>query len=309
MPELPEVEVVRRGLEGHVVGRTIESAAFTGHRVAREHPGGAEGLSAELAGVRIHSAERRGKYLWLTLGDREPEPGDPALVVHLRMSGQMLIADPELPVAKHTHARLTLSDGQELRFVDQRTFGYMTTEMLIRDPHAVPVGPSRLVPSSIAHIAPDPFEPAFDLRATAKRIRARDVEVKRQLLEQNLVSGIGNIYADEALWAARVHGRRRGVQLTLTRTTEVLESAREVMSRALEAGGTSFDALYVNVNGSSGYFARSLNAYGRVGEPCPRCGTPMIKESIGGRGSYYCTECQPAPRTRRAARPERTMRS
>ena len=308
MPELPEVEVVRRGLADHAVGRTIDTSVFSGHRVAREHPGGAEGLSSELAGVRIHSAERRGKYLWLTLGDLEPDAGDTALVVHLRMSGQMLIAEPELPVARHTHARLALSDGLELRFVDQRTFGYMTTEMLIRDPHTAPAGPSRLVPESIAHIAPDPFEPAFDVRATAKRIRARDVEVKRQLLEQNLVSGIGNIYADEALWAAQVHGRRRGVQLTLSKTTELLESARDVMARALEAGGTSFDSLYVNVNGNSGYFSRSLNAYGRLGEPCPRCGVPMAKETIGGRGSYYCPECQPAPHKRRAVRARRTIR-
>ena len=307
MPELPEVEVVRRGLAGHVVGHTIDSAAFTGHRVAREHPGGAEGLADELAGSRIHSAERRGKYLWLTLGDAEPAPGDRALVVHLRMSGQLLIAAPELPAARHTHARLTLSDGQELRFVDQRTFGYMTTETLIRDPHAAPAGPARVVPSSIAHIAPDPFEATFDIRAIAKRMHARDVEIKRQLLEQTLVAGIGNIYADEALWTARVHGRRLGSRLTIIRIVELLEAAREVMDRALDAGGTSFDALYVNVNGSSGYFSRSLNAYGRLGEPCSRCGEPMSKESIGGRGSYFCPTCQPAPRKPRAVRRKRTI--
>lgn len=301
MPELPEVEVVRRGLADHVVGRRIDAAAFTGHRVAREHPGGAEGLADELAGARIHSAERRGKYLWLTLGDTEPEAGERALVVHLRMSGQLLIASPELPAARHTHACLRLSDGQELRFIDQRTFGYMTTETLVRDPHAAPTGPARMVPASIAHIAPDPFETAFDVRATAKRMRSRDVEIKRQLLEQTLLSGIGNIYADEALWTARVHGRRLGSRLTLTRVVELIESAREVMDRALDAGGTSFDALYVNVNGDSGYFARSLNAYGRLGEPCPRCGEPMSKESIGGRGSYYCPTCQPAPRKRNHA--------
>lgn len=308
MPELPEVEVVRRGLADHAVGRRIDAAAFTGHRVARGHPGGAEGLADELAGARIHSAERRGKYLWLTLGDGELEAGERALVVHLRMSGQLLVASPELPAARHTHARLRLSDGQELRFIDQRTFGYMTTETLVRDPHAAPAGPARVVPASIAHIAPDPFEAAFDVRATAKRMRSRDVEIKRQLLEQTLLSGIGNIYADEALWTARVHGRRLGSRLTLTRVVELIESAREVMDRALDAGGTSFDALYVNVNGDSGYFARSLNAYGRLGEPCPRCGEPMSKESIGGRGSYYCPTCQPAPRKRRGKPAERTMR-
>lgn len=307
MPELPEVEVVRRGLADHAVGRTIDSAVFTGHRVAREHPGGAEGLADELAGSRIHSAERRGKYLWLTLGDTEPAPGDRALVVHLRMSGQLLIAAPELPPAQHTHARLTLSDGQELRFVDQRTFGFMTTETLIRDPHAAPDVAARVVPASIAHIAPDPFEAAFDIRAIARRMRSRDVEIKRQLLEQTLVAGIGNIYADEALWSARVHGRRLGSRLTLTRVIELLEAAREVMSRALDAGGTSFDALYVNVNGNSGYFSRSLNAYGRLGEPCPRCGEPMSKESIGGRGSYFCPACQPAPRKLRSVRGKRTI--
>ena len=292
MPELPEVEVVRRGLADHAVGRTIDSAVFTGHRVAREHPGGAEGLADELSGARIHSADRRGKYLWLTLGDAESAPGDSALVVHLRMSGQLLIAAPELPDARHTHARLTLSDGQELRFVDQRTFGYMTTETLIRDPHAAPVGSARVVPASIAHIAPDPFESAFDVHATAKRMRARDVEIKRQLLEQTLISGIGNIYADEALWTARVHGRRLGSRLTLTRVTELLYAAREVMAQALDSGGTSFDSLYVNVNGDSGYFARSLNAYGREGQPCLRCGGIIRRVKLGGRSSHYCPKCQ-----------------
>ncbi|WP_333619138.1 bifunctional DNA-formamidopyrimidine glycosylase/DNA-(apurinic or apyrimidinic site) lyase [Dietzia sp.] len=317
MPELPEVEVVRRGLADHAVGRRIEHAEITGHRAAREHPGGAAGLADELSGQTLAGARRRGKFLWLPLrpegavgepvsagsseGDEPEVAGDTALVVHLRMSGQLLVGEPSLAPPPHTHIRLSLSDGRELRFVDQRTFGFMTTDVLVPDPHAVAGERQRVIPASIAHIAPDPFEGAFDAQATSRRMRSRDVEIKRQLLEQTIVSGIGNIYADEALWSAGIHGRRRGTQLRQGAVEELLAAASDVMARSLDVGGTSFDALYVNVNGESGYFARGLDAYGRVGEPCRRCGTPLDKEIIGGRGSYFCSECQKPPR-RRVAR-------
>lgn len=296
MPELPEVEVVRRGLADHVVGRTICAAAFPGRRVARTHPGGSAGLAAELAGQQILSAERRGKFLWMPLS------GGRALSVHLRMSGQLLVCAADAPLVPHTHARLWLSDDCELRFVDQRTFGLMTTDTLVCDPHAAtdPAVPTALIPDSIRHIAPDPFEAAFDAIAVARRMRRRDVEIKRQLLDQHVVSGIGNIYADEALWEVGVHGRRRGPQLRLRDHVALLGAAAAVMERALAAGGTSFDSLYVDVNGASGYFSRSLHAYGRLDEPCLRCGTAMGKETIGGRGSYFCPHCQPPPRRRRA---------
>lgn len=291
MPELPEVEVVRRGLQNHVVGRRILAAEFPGRRVARDHPGGGTALAAQLRDTTVVEARRRGKYLWLPLDSGE------ALSVHLRMSGQLLISTPSAPHAPHTHARISLNDGTELRFVDQRTFGSLRIDELVTDPFA-PDSTTTAIPATITHIAPDPFEDSFDRTAVARRMRRRNVEIKRQLLDQNLVSGIGNIYADEALWRAGIHGRRRGPQLRLRDIESLLDAAAEVMTAALAAGGTSFDALYVNVNGASGYFSRSLNGYGRSDQACRRCGTPLSKETIGGRGSYFCPSCQKPPRTR-----------
>ena len=288
MPELPEVEVVRRGLADHVAGRTIASADFHGTRVARRHLAGPQDLSARLVGNRVESARRRGKYLWLVLGT--PDGDRQALLAHLGMSGQLLVEDPEAPDEKHLHARFRFTDGgPELRFVDQRTFGGMALAELDPD----------LVPETIAHIAPDPFEESFDQAAVVRRMRAKDVAVKRALLDQTLVAGIGNIYADEALWSAQVHGERLCSRLTKPTLSRVLDHAREVMQAALGQGGTSFDALYVNVNGASGYFDRSLHAYGREGLPCDRCGTPIRRESFMNRSSFSCPRCQPRPRAAR----------
>ena len=297
MPELPEVEVVRRGLEGHVVGRALTEVTVSGARTARRQPGGAAEISARLTGRTATAARRRGKYLWLEL-DGAAEPEDDCLLVHLGMSGQMLVVDPGVPDPPHVHARAALSDGRELRFVDQRTFGGWTVVPLAepRD------GTDRTVPASAAHIAADPFESGFDVERVARAIRLRDTELKRLLLDQTVVSGIGNIYADEALWRARLHGRRRSGTLTLTAIREVLGHCRDVMAAAMEVGGTSFDALYVDVNGASGYFDRTLEAYGRAGLPCRRCGTPIVREDFMNRGSHFCPECQPAPRRRRVGR-------
>jgi formamidopyrimidine-DNA glycosylase len=288
MPELPEVEVVRRGLADHVVGRTVAEAQFHGARVARRHLPGAADLAARLAGNHVEAARRRGKYLWLVL--RTPDGSRQALLAHLGMSGQLLVEDPAAPQEKHLHARLRFDDGgPELRFVDQRTFGGMALSELTAD----------LLPESIAHIAADPLEPAFDQPAVVRRMKRRDSAVKRALLDQTLVSGVGNIYADEALWRARIHGERLASSLTKPTLSRVLDHAREVMGEALGQGGTSFDALYVNVNGASGYFDRSLHAYGQEGRPCPRCGTPIRREAFMNRSSYSCPRCQPRPRPRR----------
>jgi formamidopyrimidine-DNA glycosylase len=299
VPELPEVEVVRRGLETHVVGRTVEQVSFHGHRVARRHPLGAGDLAARLRHRRIRAARRRGKYLWLELEEGRPErtgtpgedPTDPpdasALLIHLGMSGQLLVQDVSAPSARHEHARFAFTDdGPHLRFVDQRTFGGMAWSDL--DENRIPL--------AIAHIAPDPFEEDFDVAAVVRRLKTRDSAIKRSLLDQSLVSGIGNIYADEALWRAGVHGERLARTLTRPALTRVLGHAREVMALALEQGGTSFDALYVNVNGQSGYFDRSLNAYGQEGRPCSRCGTPIRREQFMNRSSFSCPRCQPRPR-------------
>ncbi|MGA8047919.1 MAG: bifunctional DNA-formamidopyrimidine glycosylase/DNA-(apurinic or apyrimidinic site) lyase [Dermatophilaceae bacterium] len=289
MPELPEVEVVRRGLADHVVGRTIEEAAFEGHRVARRHVPGPADLSARLRGRTVTAARRRGKYLWLELAEADVDDTTPlgALLVHLGMSGQLLVADPARPSIRHEHARLSFADGgPQLRFVDQRTFGGVAWSE---------IGPDS-IPETIAHIAADPFDASFDERSVVRRLKARDSAVKRALLDQTLVSGIGNIYADEALWRAGIHGERLARTLTKPTLSRLLGHARDVMSAALEQGGTSFDALYVNVNGQSGYFDRSLNAYGQAGRGCARCGATIRREQFMNRSSFSCPRCQPRPR-------------
>lgn len=302
MPELPEVEVVRRGLESHVVGRRILDVDVTGARTARRQPGGPAEIVARLRDRVVTGAGRRGKYLWLTL-DGEHSAGADCLLVHLGMSGQMLVTTSDAPQVRHLHARALLDDGRELRFVDQRTFGGWTVVPLAEAADGTRV----LLPAPAAHVAADPFEPGFDEQATARTIRRRDTEIKRLLLDQTVVSGIGNIYADEALWRSGVHGRRRAGALTLATVRGVLGHARDVMSDALAAGGTSFDALYVNANGASGYFDRSLDVYGRAGRPCARCGTPVVREDFMNRGSHFCPACQAAPR-RGGARRTRSVR-
>ncbi len=295
MPELPEVEVVRRGLVDHVVGRRIAAAQFLSARVVRRHALGAQDLSARLADQEISAANRRGKYLWFEL-----EPAGAALLIHLGMSGQLLVQDPGKPAEKHLHARWDFADGgTQLRFVDQRTFGGVAWSDLAPDPWARPGVAARVIPVSVRHIAPDPLDEAFDLAAVVAAMRRRDSAVKRALLDQSLVSGIGNIYADEALWRAGVHGQRTCSALTRPAITRIIDHARDVMLASLEEGGTSFDATYVNVNGSGGYFERSLSAYGRAGRPCHRCGAPIRREPFMNRSSFSCPRCQPPPRVRR----------
>ncbi|MGB8402745.1 MAG: bifunctional DNA-formamidopyrimidine glycosylase/DNA-(apurinic or apyrimidinic site) lyase [Mycobacterium sp.] len=281
MPELPEVEVVRRGLQSHVAGRQFAAVTVHHLRAVRRHDAGPADLAGRLAGRRITGTGRRGKYLWLTLD------GDEALVVHLGMSGQMLIGPPARP--DHLRISALLDDGTELSFVDQRTFGgWQVADLLEVDGSAVP--------EPVAHIARDPLDPEFDPDAVVNVLRRKDSEIKRQLLDQTVVSGVGNIYADESLWRAQVNGFRVASALPRRRLGELLGHAAAVMVAALDQGGTSFDSLYVNVNGESGYFDRSLDAYGREGEPCRRCGSVMLREKFMNRSSYYCPKCQPRPR-------------
>jgi formamidopyrimidine-DNA glycosylase len=290
VPELPEVEVVRRGLADHVIDRKIAEVAVAHPRAVRRHIAGGEDFAARLAGRTITGARRRGKYLWLDLdggGER-----DDAVLAHLGMSGQMLVADSSRPDEKHLRIRVRFADdGPELRFVDQRTFGGLSVHPL------VPAAGGGLLPEPVAHIARDPMDPAFDLDAAVAGIRRRRTGLKRALLDQTVVSGIGNIYADEALWRARLHWARPTESLTRKQGREVLAAATEVMAEALAAGGTSFDALYVNVNGASGYFDRALAVYGQADRPCPRCGTPVRRDAFMNRSSFSCPRCQPKPRT------------
>ncbi|MDJ0391945.1 bifunctional DNA-formamidopyrimidine glycosylase/DNA-(apurinic or apyrimidinic site) lyase [Rhodococcus sp. G-MC3] len=288
MPELPEVEVVRRGLEAHVVGTTIESVDVLHPRAVRRHFAGGKDLIGQLRGRQISSAERRGKYLWLPL-----EPRDVAIVVHLGMSGQMLVQPPAVPDEKHLRIRARLDNGADLRFVDQRTFGGWALATL-QDVDG------SIVPVPVAHIARDPVDPLFDAEAVVSVLRAKQTEIKRAILDQTVLSGVGNIYADEALWRAKIHGNRIAETLTRPALRRLLVATQAVMGEALAQGGTSFDALYVNVNGESGYFDRSLDAYGQEGRPCSRCGSPIRREKFMNRSSYSCPKCQPRPRADRS---------
>jgi formamidopyrimidine-DNA glycosylase len=291
VPELPEVETVRRGLQAHVAGRTITAVRVHHPRAVRRHEAGPADLTARLIGQSIDGTGRRGKYLWLNLSDGA------ALVVHLGMSGQMLLG----PAPRDDHLRIAalLDDGTTLSFVDQRTFGgWMLADMVTVDGTDVPV--------PVAHLARDPLDPRFDADGVVTVLRRKDSEIKRQLLDQTVVSGIGNIYADEALWRARTNGARIASALTRRRLRDVLDAAGEVMGDAVGQGGTSFDSLYVNVNGESGYFDRSLDVYGREGQACRRCGSVIRRERFMNRSSFYCPSCQPRPRQ---LRPTRTRRN
>ncbi|MEU3477759.1 bifunctional DNA-formamidopyrimidine glycosylase/DNA-(apurinic or apyrimidinic site) lyase [Streptomyces sp. NPDC033754] len=283
MPELPEVEVVRRGLERWVAGRTVTEVEVLHPRAVRRHPAGGADFAARLKGQRFEVARRRGKYLWLPLA----ETGS-SVLGHLGMSGQLLVQPEDAADEKHLRIRIRFDDeaGTELRFVDQRTFGGLSLH------EQTPDG----LPDVIAHIARDPLDPEFDEDAFHRALRQRRTTVKRALLDQSLISGVGNIYADEALWRSKLHFERPTATLTRPRSAELLGHARDVMNEALAVGGTSFDSLYVNVNGESGYFDRSLDAYGREDEPCRRCGTPMRRRPWMNRSSYFCPRCQRPPR-------------
>jgi len=318
MPELPEVESVRRGLSAWLTGSTITRARVLDARIlgttsARNVP--AErvvSFERALAGVRIASVERRGKYMWMPLvgtglagdglaGDGEAaEVDERALAMHLGMSGQARIHQAEVPLHPHTRAVFDVAGPAgvgQLRFVDQRIFGHLGVERLVPGV-AGAAGERRLVAESARGAGLDPFEDGFSVPVVARAIERKNVAMKSALLDQRVVSGVGNIYADEALFEAGVHPAARASRLRISRIERVLEAARGVMARALEVGGTSFDALYVNVNGESGYFERSLQVYGREGQPCVRCSTPITRVVLGGRSTHVCVKCQKPQRLR-----------
>ncbi|MGW7080631.1 bifunctional DNA-formamidopyrimidine glycosylase/DNA-(apurinic or apyrimidinic site) lyase [Streptomyces sp. NPDC054871] len=285
MPELPEVEVVRRGLERWVAHRTVADVEVLHPRAVRRHLAGGDDFGLRLKGHRVGTAMRRGKYLWLPVED-----SGTSILAHLGMSGQLLVQPQEAPDEKHLRIRMRFADalGTELRFVDQRTFGGLSLHATTPDG----------LPDVIAHIARDPLDEQFDDAAFHTALRRRRTTIKRALLDQSLISGVGNIYADEALWRAKLHYERPTATFTRPRTAQLLGHVRDVMNAALAVGGTSFDSLYVNVNGESGYFERSLDAYGREDEPCRRCGTPMRRRPWMNRSSYFCPRCQRPPAVR-----------
>jgi formamidopyrimidine-DNA glycosylase len=299
VPELPEVETVRDGLARHVLGRTVTDVTVHRDYSVRRHTDGPLDFVGRLRGRRLDAAVRRGKFLWLLL-DRD----DDALMAHLGMSGQLVVREAGAARVEHPHlrVRLELDDGSALDFVDQRTFGHLSVPDLVPTPDGAPGGlgsPAAVVPEPVAHIARDLLDPALDREALVAAVRRRRTGLKRALLDQALVSGIGNIYADEALWRAQLHYARPTETLRRGEIDRVLHGAREVMTEALAQGGTSFDALYVNVNGASGYFDRSLAVYGQEGRPCPRCGTPVRRDEFMNRSSFSCPRCQPRPRNGR----------
>lgn len=286
MPELPEVEVVRRGLDRWVTKRTIQSVSVLHPRAIRNHEGSRKNFISRLEGRTVTAVSRRGKFMWLVLDD------DHAVVTHLGMSGQVLVQPTDAEKEKHLRIRWTFTDNKRaLHFVDQRTFGGMAIEPL------VPVEHGEAVPTSVAHIARDPLEPHFDQAATVDRMRKSASAIKAVLLNQNIISGVGNIYADESLWRARLNWATPANMVSRKKVDELVTHAREVMTDALAQGGTSFDSLYVNVNGESGYFSRELDAYGREDEPCNRCGRLITRQPFAGRSSFLCTRCQPVPRS------------
>ncbi|MEJ3404199.1 bifunctional DNA-formamidopyrimidine glycosylase/DNA-(apurinic or apyrimidinic site) lyase [Rathayibacter sp. YIM 133350] len=314
MPELPEVEVVRAGLEPAVTGALIAGVEVFEPRSLRRHVQARGGFVELLEGRRLLAAVRRGKFLWVPL-----DSGD-ALVAHLGMSGQVLLREPGRQESGLLRIRLHLEhpDLGEfwLHFVDQRIFGSMAIDAMMPTSDGFAAGFSgrakgpwqSLIPAQVAHIARDPLDPAFDDAAFLRALRRTRSGVKRALLNQRLVSGIGNIYADEALWAAKIHYEQPGDSLTLPRARTLLAEVRHVLAKALAEGGTSFDAQYVNVNGASGYFSHSLNVYGRQGLPCPRCGTTIVREQFMNRGSHLCPPCQRLRRPRTPAQTPATSR-
>ena len=343
MPELPEVETVRAGIADHSLSRPVRAVRVVDARSLRRHLPGPAQFAAALTGRALRGAYRRGKYLWLTLSEPDGTLADEALVVHLGMSGQLLVRDEPREASESDsaseaearaafdeqprHLRVALelgtagatggaactnraSTGQRLLFVDQRIFGGMFLSPLVPDVPAAAgeasLGevPERfLVPEAVKHIARDPLDEFFDPAAVRRKFLRTSSGIKKVLLDQSVISGVGNIYADEALWRARLHYAKPARTLSAAQTRELLEAVTQVLRESLAAGGTSFDALYVNVLGESGYFERSLNAYGRAGEPCHRCAeagrtTLMVREPFQNRSSYRCPHCQRAPRSR-----------
>ncbi|KJL43404.1 MULTISPECIES: bifunctional DNA-formamidopyrimidine glycosylase/DNA-(apurinic or apyrimidinic site) lyase [Microbacterium] len=304
MPELPEVEVVRAGLAPAVTGALVVGVTVLDERALTRHTGGGSDFESRLTGRVVSAAARRGKFLWLPLrSDADGTPSEEAVIGHLGMSGQMLLRAPGAPAERHERVRIDLAHPTHgelsVVFADQRTFGSLAIDDLIATPDGAPGGHGwgeASVPAQVAHIARDPLDPAFSDSGFRRALARKDSAIKRVLLDQTVVSGVGNIYADESLWAARIHPETPARALPTRAVNRLLGEVRHVLDKALAEGGTSFDAQYVNVNGQAGYFAHSLNAYGRTGEPCPRCGRPIVRVSFTNRSSHFCAHCQRVPR-------------
>jgi formamidopyrimidine-DNA glycosylase len=292
LPELPEVEVVRAGLEPALTAATVTGARVFDERSLRRHDGPAEDFIDRLVGSTFAEPQRRGKFLWVPIGPSTGSAIDAALVVHLGMSGQVLLREPDAAPDRLTRISIDVGHPRHgplrIDFVDQRIFGSMAIDSLVESGDVA----GDLVPSQVTHIARDPMDTNFDDARFFAKLARRNTGIKRALLDQTLISGVGNIYADEALWAARIHYDQPTATLSRPRAKTLLAEVRLVLGKALAEGGTSFDAQYLNVNGESGYFSHSLNAYGQQGLPCPRCGRMIVREQFMNRGSHFCPWCQ-----------------
>jgi formamidopyrimidine-DNA glycosylase len=299
VPELPEVETVRAGLAPAVTGATVLGVTVFDERALTRHRGSGTEFEAALTGRVIRGAARRGKFLWLPLESRDGGDPQDALVGHLGMSGQLLLRTPGAPAERHERVRVDVAHPVHgelaVVFADQRLFGSLAVDDVVPTVDGAPGGQGTAEPSvpvQVSHIARDPLDPAFSAAAFRAALAVRGSAIKRVLLDQTVVSGVGNIYADESLWASRIHPETPARALSTRAVHRLLAEVRHVLEKALAEGGTSFDAQYVNVNGQAGYFAHSLNAYGRTGEPCPRCGRPIVRVSFTNRSSHYCPRCQ-----------------
>ncbi|MGH8162264.1 MAG: bifunctional DNA-formamidopyrimidine glycosylase/DNA-(apurinic or apyrimidinic site) lyase [Gammaproteobacteria bacterium] len=270
MPELPEVETTRRGVEPFLRGRRIAALVVRERRLRQPNP---RGLEARLAGADILGISRRAKYLLLAT-----ERG--YALIHLGMSGSLRIADAGLAPTRHEHYDLRLDNDRVLRYRDPRRFGLLLWAGARPERHPL-----------LARLGPEPLGLDFDGAYLYGASRSRRAPVKAFLMDSHIVAGVGNIYANEALWRAGIHPRRAAGRIGLARYTLLAEAVRAVLTSAIAEGGTTLRD-FVAAEGSPGYFRIHLTVYDRAGEPCPRCGTPIRREVIAQRATYFCPRCQ-----------------
>jgi formamidopyrimidine-DNA glycosylase len=276
VPELPEVEITRRHLDDAMAGRALSRVRTTHPRTAR-HNGGPTELDERLVGRVVGHVGRKGKFLTALLDDGQ------MLVAHLGMSGRFTVGAPDLEEQPHTHFRALLDDGREVRFIDPRTFGFIAV-----------FDEDELSSSGFARLGPDAWSDAPSVETLQTALNGRTAPIKALLLDQVIVSGLGNIYSDEALHIAGIHPLKPGGDLSADDLERLREAIATVLESAIDNGGTSLDDLaYLLPDGSAGENMDRLLVYGRSGEPCRRCGTPIERIVIRARSSHYCPSCQP----------------
>jgi formamidopyrimidine-DNA glycosylase len=282
MPELPEVETVRRGLDRYTLDQAITGTEVLLPRMIAS-PDTPEEFSFGLNQTKIQAWHRRGKYLFAQLVAPGTQQAAGWLGVHLRMTGQLLWVESQTELHKHTRVRLFLGKDWEIRFVDQRTFGQMWWIPPSQQPEQVMTGMGKL--------GPEPFDPAFSIEYFTAKLQKSQRNIKTVILDQTLVAGLGNIYADEALFMSKIHPNTPAGNLTVPQIKLLRESAIKVLQTSIDQGGTTF-SNYLNVQGTNGNYGGMAWVYNRTKEPCRVCHTPIKKIRLGGRGTHYCPQCQ-----------------